>query len=43
MDWHGITIGQALRRPARTWPDTDFVVGMGARVSYADFDAQVNP
>jgi len=42
MDWHGVTIGQALRRSARTWPDNEFVVGMGARITYADFDAQVD-
>ena len=42
MDWHGVTIGQALRCSAQTWPDNEFVVGMGARISYADFDAQVD-
>jgi fatty-acyl-CoA synthase len=42
MDWHGVTIGQALRRSAQMWPDNDFVIGMGARIPYGDFDAQVD-
>ncbi len=42
MDWHGVTIGQALRRSAQSWPDNDFVIGMGKRLSYAEFDAQVD-
>ena len=42
MNWHDMTIGAALRRSARTWPDNEFIVGMGVRVSYADFDAQVD-
>ncbi|MDP6691586.1 MAG: AMP-binding protein [Alphaproteobacteria bacterium] len=42
MDWQNATIGQALRRSARTWPDNDFVVGMGQRMNFADFDAQVD-
>ena len=42
MDWRNATIGEALRRSARTWPDNDFVVGMDQRLSYAAFDAQVD-
>ena len=42
MDWTGVTIGQALRRSAEIWPDDDFVVGMGQRITYRDFDAQVD-
>ena len=42
MDWQGVTIGQALRRSAQSWPDNDFVVGMGSRVTYRDFDDQVD-
>jgi fatty-acyl-CoA synthase len=42
FDWKGVTIGRALRRSAGLWPDGEFVVGMGRRLSYAEFDAQVD-
>lgn len=42
MDWNGVKIGEALRRSAELWPDSEFVVGMGERISYAEFDARVD-
>ncbi len=42
MDWDGVTVGQALRRSARLWPETEFVVGMGERLDYAGFDAKLD-
>ncbi len=42
MDWRNVTIGEALRRSAQNWPDNDFVVGMGQRLSFTTFDAQVD-
>ena len=42
VDWQGMTIGDALRRSAMRWPDSEFVVGEGDRVSYAEFDARVD-
>ena len=41
-DWQGMTIGDALRRSAKRWPDSEFVVGEGERVSYAEVDARVD-
>ncbi len=42
MDWTNVKIGEALRRSAEMWPDREFVVGMGERITYADFDRQVD-
>jgi len=42
MDWRGVTIGQALRRSAQLWPQREFIVGMGERLSYAEVDARVD-
>lgn len=42
MDWRGVTIGQALRRSAKLWPEREFVVGMGERLTYSQFDAKVD-
>ena len=42
MEWSGIKIGEALRRSAELWPDSEFVVGMGERITYAEFDARVD-
>ncbi len=33
-------IGEALRRSVEMRPDREFVVGMGERITYADFDRQ---
>ncbi len=41
-NWQGGTIGQALRRSADLWPNSEFVIGDGERVTYADFDARVD-
>lgn len=42
VDWQGITIGSALRRSAERWPDSEFVIGEGERLGYADVDARVD-
>ena len=42
VDWRGAAIGQALRRSARLWPEAEFVVGMGQRLTYAAFDSRVD-
>lgn len=42
MDWRGVTIGQALRRSATLWSEREFVVGMGERLTYSQFDAKVD-
>ena len=42
MDWSGMKIGEALRRSAELWPDSEIVVGMGERITYAEFDARVD-
>ena len=42
MDRQNATIGRALRHSAQTWPNNDFIVGMGQRLTFADFDAQVD-
>lgn len=42
VDWDGVTIGQALRRSAERWPDSDFVIGEGERITYAEFDTRVD-
>lgn len=42
VDWHGVTIGEALRRSAERWPDSEFVIGEGERVTYREFDARVD-
>jgi len=41
-DWNGVTIGQALQRSAERWPDSEFVIGEGERIAYAEFDARVD-
>lgn len=41
VDWQGVTIGAALRRSAERWPDSDFLIGEGERLAYADVDARV--
>ncbi|MEC9152901.1 MAG: AMP-binding protein [Pseudomonadota bacterium] len=41
-DWQGVTIGEALRRSAVRWPDSEFVVGEGERISYLDVDVRVD-
>ena len=42
MDWDGMRIGEALRRSAGLWPEREFVVGLGERMRYAGFDADVD-
>ncbi len=42
MNWDGVKIGEALRRSAKLWPEREFVVGSGERLSYARFDAEVD-
>ena len=42
MDWTGIKIGEALRHSAETWPESELVVGLGQRITYAEFDAKVD-
>jgi fatty-acyl-CoA synthase len=37
-----MTVGEALRRSAGLWPEEVFVVGMGERLSFAEFDARVD-
>ena len=38
MDWHALTIGEALRQTAQRDPDRTALVGMGARMSFAQLD-----
>jgi fatty-acyl-CoA synthase len=42
MEWTGVKIGEALQYSADKWPDSDFVVGMGERITYADFNQRVD-
>jgi fatty-acyl-CoA synthase len=42
MEWTGMKIGEALQYSADKWPDSDFVVGMGERITYADFNQRVD-
>ena len=42
MNWDGVKIGEALRRSAKLWPEREFVVDSGERLSYARFDAEVD-
>ena len=42
MDWENTLIGDALRKSARAWPDTEFVVGNGQRLTYAEVDSKVD-
>jgi fatty-acyl-CoA synthase len=42
VDWNGVTIGEALRRSVQQWPENEFVIGDGERITYADLDARVD-
>jgi fatty-acyl-CoA synthase len=42
MEWTGMKIGEALQYSADKWPDSDFVVGMGERITYADFNQRID-
>jgi fatty-acyl-CoA synthase len=42
MEWTGMKIGEALQYSADKWPDSDFVVGMGERITYAGFNQRVD-
>jgi fatty-acyl-CoA synthase len=42
MEWTDIKIGEALQYSADKWPESDFVVGMGERITYANFNQRVD-
>lgn len=42
MDWSECTIGDALRRAARLWPDTEFLVDGDDRFTFGSFDRRVD-
>jgi fatty-acyl-CoA synthase len=42
MDWRGVTIGKALRRSAKLWPEREFVIGRDERLTFAEADARVD-
>lgn len=42
MEWTGMKIGEALQYSADKWPESDFVVGMGERITYAEFNRRVD-
>ncbi|MAW54570.1 MAG: hypothetical protein CMM69_03785 [Rhodospirillaceae bacterium] len=42
MEWTGMKIGEALQYSADKWPESNFVVGMGKRITYAEFNRRVD-
>ena len=42
MEWTGTKIGEALQYSADKWPESYFVVGMGERITYAEFNRRVD-
>lgn len=42
VDWNDVTIGEALRRSVQQWPENEFVIGDGERITYADLDVRVD-